>query len=95
MEINNIGVINIRPMTEDEKHEYFEGIQEYMDKDIFCIELENNTIIYPKDNCIKCMLESNCLLNLTINYYESTKHSRSKNGKERKESDSNSGLFLS
>ena len=78
MDINDIEVINIRPMTDDEKSEYFEGIKEYMDVVIFCVELTNGMILYPKDDCIKSMLKSNCLLNLNERLNESKKHSCSK-----------------
>jgi hypothetical protein len=65
MEINNKSVKAIRPMTEEEKKKYI-GKDNYFPygNTLFCIELIDDSIIYPTFGCIKCMSVEKCLFNL-------------------------------
>lgn len=67
MNINGKEVKSIRPMTEQEKEEYI-GKDNYFPygNTLFCIELTDNSIIYPKFACVKCMSSESCLFNLII-----------------------------
>ena len=64
MEVNGKEVKSIRPMTEEEKDKYI-GNDNYFHfgNSLFCIELADNSIIYPTFACIQCMSAENCLIN--------------------------------
>lgn len=65
MEINSKEVKAIRPMTEEEKDKYI-GCDNYFHygNSIFCIELDDGSIVFPTFTCIKCMSNEKCLINL-------------------------------
>lgn len=65
MQINGKEVRLIRPMTQQEKHEIFlpDPLSTYSG-DLFCIELVDNSIIYPTFDCCECMVDSRCLIQL-------------------------------
>ena len=69
MEVNGKIVKSIRPMTENEKAEYL-GKDNYFPygNTLFCIELTDNSIIYPTFGCVQCMSSEKCLFNLVNNY---------------------------
>jgi hypothetical protein len=64
MEVNGVEVRHIRPMTEYEKDKYL-GKDNYFPygNTLFCIELVDNSIIYPTFGCIQCMSKEKCLFN--------------------------------
>ena len=65
MEINNKTVKAIRPITEEEWSEYSRNRDPInIKKPLFCIVMDDNSIIYPKFDCIKCMQEDKCLFSL-------------------------------
>ena len=66
MFINGKEIKVIRPMNRTEKIDYFNNYN-ISDKEVFCIEFSDNSIIYPKFDCIKCMESSNCLFTLAYN----------------------------
>jgi hypothetical protein len=63
MFINGKEIKSIRPMKKMEKKEYFNN-DNIPDKEIFCIEFTDNSILYPKFDCVKCMESSKCLFTL-------------------------------
>jgi len=65
MEINGVEVRSIRPMTENEKEKYI-GKDNYFPygNTLFCVELTDNSIIYPNDKCINLMSCEKCLIHL-------------------------------
>jgi hypothetical protein len=63
MTINGKEIKTIRPMTDSEKIEYFNNYN-ISDKQVFCIEFSDNSIIYPKFDCVQCMENSKCLFTL-------------------------------
>ena len=65
MNINGKEVKLIRPMTKQEKDELFtpDPIATFTG-DLFCIELVDNSIIYPTFDCCECMIDCKCLFNI-------------------------------
>ena len=63
MYINGKEIRSIRPMTKDEKTEYFNN-NNIPEKNVFCIEFTDNSILYPKFECCKCMQNDKCLFTL-------------------------------
>ncbi len=65
MEINSKKIKTIRPMTDKEIEEYTRNRNAISsDKPIFCIEFDDNSILLPKFDCIKCMENDICLFSL-------------------------------
>ena len=63
MFINGKEIKSIRPMTKKETKEYTNAIN-LTNSPIFCIEFIDGTLLFPKTNCITCMLEDKCLFTL-------------------------------
>jgi hypothetical protein len=65
MNINGKEVKSIRPMTDKELEEYTRNRYfQSINKPIFCIEFINGSLLLPKNDCLTCMVNSNCLFSL-------------------------------
>lgn len=65
MTINDKEVKSIRPMTDKEIDDYQRN-REFItsDKTIFCIEFIDGSLLLPKNDCLSCMLNEQCLFSV-------------------------------
>lgn len=66
MEINGVKVKAIRLVTSDEYLELSDYVTK-PDGDIYCIEFDDGSVIYPGSSCRICMKNNLCMFN-TLKY---------------------------